>query len=307
MDPGVRTLAFLVLVLLLSGCANEGGDQRREHVAVDGSSTVYPIAEAMAEEFQSENPDVLVSVGHSGSGGGIQRFCRGETEVATASRPMRAAEAESCEAEGIGVLELPVALDGVSVIVNPSNTWLSCLTVDELRQIWRPGSPVRTWRDIRPEFPGEEVELYGPGTSSGTFDTFTGAIVGDLGASRTDFQASEDDHVLVQGITGDPYSLGYFGYAYLEENRKFLKVVEVDGGAGCVPPTPETIGDGSYSPLGRRLYMYVSEVALERPGLRAFVEFFMTRAEELIPPTGFLPLSTEAYRENLRRVEAPSG
>jgi phosphate transport system substrate-binding protein len=276
-------------------------------VTLDGSSTVFPIAEAAAEEFGQESPRVMVGVGHSGSGAGIHRFCRGETDVATASRPILPAEADSCAAGGIEFLELPVALDGVSVIVNPANEFLDCLSVEELRQIWRPGSPVRTWRDVRPEFPGEEIKLYGPGTSSGTFDTFTRAVVGDLGASRTDFQASEDDNVLVQGITGDIYSLGYFGHAYLEENREYLKVIPVDGGLGCVPPTAETILDGSYSPLGRRLFLYVKRASLQNPGAMAFLRFFLTHAPDLVPSSGFFPLPESDYRESLRQLEAASG
>ncbi len=300
----IRPLVLLSLPfwLPLSGCSEGEEWFGREYVAVDGSSTVYPIAEAIAEEFQETHPGVMVGVGRSGSGGGIHRFCRGETDVATASRLIQPAEAADCAAAGIEYFEVPVALDGLSVIVNPANEFVDCLTVEELRQIWRPGSPIRTWRDIRPEFPGTEIELYGPGTSSGTFDTFTETVVGDLGASRTDFHASEDDNVLVQGITGDAYSLGYFGYAYLDENRDYLKVVAVDGGQGCVLPSAETIREGTYAPLGRQLYLYVKRASLQRSGVRTFMEFLLTRAEEIIPSTGFFPLSGDEYDNAMIRM-----
>jgi len=200
-----------------------------------------------------------------------------------------------------------VALDGVSVVVNPRNTFVECLSVQELREIWRPGSPVRTWRDVRPEFPPEEIRLYGPGTDSGTFDTFTEAVVGEAGASRMDFQASEDDNVLVHGLAGDTYSLGYFGYAYLAGNREQLKVVGVDGGGGCAVPTPETIRDGRYSPLGRQLYIYVKIPSIRRPGMAAFLEYFMSHGSGLVSSTGFLPLSDRTYEQNLNLVRRVVG
>jgi phosphate transport system substrate-binding protein len=290
------------LSLVLSGCGGGDVDGLTGHVSMDGSSTVYPIAEALSEEFQLRNPRVMVALGRSGTGGGFERFCRGETDVATASRTIGDQEAQGCAAQGIEYLEFPVALDGLSVVVNPQNTFVECLSIHELREIWRPGSPVRTWRDVRPEFPPAEVKLYGPGTDSGTFDTFTQAVVGEMGASRMDFQASEDDNVLVQGLTGDRFSLGYFGYAYLAENRDRLKVVAVDGGAGCVVPTPQTIRDGSYSPLGRQLYLYVKVSSMHRPGMAALVEFFMSHAQELVLSTGFLPLPDRVYQENLKLV-----
>lgn len=298
-----RRPVILALLLLPGGCGFEGGEGLRGHVTIDGSSTVYPIAEAASEEFQMENPRVLVALGRSGTGGGFQRFCRGETDMATASREMTEGEELRCASNGIRFLEIPVALDGVSVIVNPENTFLGCITVRDLRSIWRRGSPVRSWRDVRPEFPPEEIKLYAPGTDSGTYDVFTEAVIGEAGASRTDFHASEDDNVLVQGVTGDRFSLGFLGYAYLSENRDLLKVVAVDGGSGCVAPTPETIRDGRYSPLSRRLFVYVNLASLRRPGMAAFVEYFMANAGELIPPTGLIPLPLWVYRENLAQVK----
>jgi phosphate transport system substrate-binding protein len=271
-------------------------------ISIDGSSTVYPIAEAIAEEFQLENPRVMVTPGRSGTGGGFDRFCRGETDISTASRRILDREMVECQAQGVEYVELPVAVDGLSVIVSHQNTFVDCLTVEELRTIWRPGSLVRTWRDVRPEFPGAEIQLYGPGTDSGTYDTFTEAIVGEVGASRTDFQASEDDNVLVQGITGDRYALGYFGYAYLAGNRDKLGVVAVDGGAGCITPTEETVRDGSYAPLSRPLFLYVKRSALGNPGLQEFLRYFMDHAGELVPETGFVPLPDSVYQVNLREL-----
>ncbi len=304
--PRERAIVGAVLAPLLPllswGCSGPAEEGFSGQVSIDGSSTVYPIAEAVSEEFQLRNPRVLVSLGRSGTGGGFERFCRGEMDAATASRRIRDFEAQRCAANGVEYLELPVALDGVSVVVNPGDTFVDCLSVQELREIWRPASPVRTWRDVRPEFPAEEIKLYGPGTDSGTFDTFTEGVVGEMGASRMDFQASEDDNVLVMGLTRDRFSLGYFGYAYLAENRDRLAVVAVDGGGGCVAPNPETIRDGSYTPLGRQLFVYVKVGSLSRPGMGAFMEFFMNNARELIPPTGFLPLPDRHYADNLNLI-----
>jgi len=300
--PPVRLLLSLALLILASGCGTDGENGLHGHVAIDGSSTVYPIAEAVSEEFQLRNPRVLVALGRSGSGGGFERFCRGETDISTASREITAGEDLRCAANGIQYLQVPVALDGVSVIVNPGNEFLGCLSVRELREIWRAGSPVRTWRDLRPEFPPAEVHLYGPGTDSGTYDTFTEAVIGEPGASRTDFQASEDDNVLVQGVIGDRFSMGFLGYSYLVENRDHLKVVAIDAGDGCVTPDPETIRNGRYSPLTRQLYVYVKLSSLERTGMAAFMDFFMAHAADLIPPTGLVPLPAEAYQEHLAQL-----
>lgn len=298
---GGLALAAACLPGFLLGCGGEEGGLRG-HVEMDGSSTVYPIAEAVSEEFQLENPRVMVAVGRSGTGGGLERFCRGETDIATASRTIQEFEADRCRAAGVDFMEIPIALDGISVIVNPANTFLDCLTVEELRRIWRPRSLVRTWRDVRPEFPGADIQLYAPGTDSGTFDYFTEVIVGEAGATRMDFQGSEDDNVLVQGVSGDRYSLGYLGFAYVMENRQRVKVIAVDGGGGCITPAPGTIRDGSYQPLSRRLYVYVSRSSLQRPGMQAFMEYFLTHAPTLIRPTGFLPLQDATYRDHLERA-----
>lgn len=302
---GVEVLYALGCSLALIGSACTGGGNRspRALITIDGSSTVYPIAEAISEEFQLQNPRVMVTAARSGTGGGFSRFCRGETDISAASRPMQEAEARRCAAEGIDQVRVPVALDGLSVIVSRENQFVDCLTVEELRNIWRPGSRVRTWRDIRPDLPGVALHLFGPGTESGSYDYFTEAIVGEVGASRTDFQASEDDNVLVQGITGDPHALGFFGYAYLVGNRDRLRVVAVDGGNGCVEPTEATIRDGSYAPLSRPLFIYVKRSSLKSPGMRDFLRFFMANAAATIPETGFVPLPDSVYLANLRKLE----
>lgn len=302
---GGRTASWLACGawLAVAACGGgERGDGMTGQVRSDGSSTVYPVAEAVAEEFQIQNRGVRVTVGVSGTGGGLSRFCGGEIAIANASRHISETEREACEANGVEFLEFPVAYDGLSVLVNPQNDFVECLTVEELRRIWEPGSQVTTWRDVRPEFPAEPIELYGPGTDSGTFDYFTETIMGETGASRPDYQASEDDNVLVQGVAGDPYALGYFGYAYYAENQERLTLLGIDGGDGCVEPAPTTIQDGSYSPLSRPLFIYVDRDALQREEVLAYVRFFMTEAPELVPATGYLPLNEEEYAENLERI-----
>lgn len=302
----VTALAAAGSLAVLAACGGgEAGDEGLTgQVRSDGSSTVFPVAEAVAEEFQIENRGVRVTVGVSGTGGGFSRFCAGETDLSNASREISEDEREACEANGVEFIEVAVAWDGLSVVVNPANDFVQCLTVEELRRIWEPNSTVTTWRDVRSDFPDEEIALYGPGTDSGTFDYFTETLMGESGASRPDYQASEDDNVLVQGVAGDQYALGYFGYAYYAENEERLSVLGVDGGSGCVQPSTETIEDQSYSPLSRPLYVYVRAGALERPAVMAYVEYFMNNAPELVPPTGYIPLSVERYQESLETIRA---
>lgn len=297
-----KSLTTLLLVLPIAACGGgEGGASGRVSgsIRIDGSSTVFPVAEAMAEEFQIANPGARVTAGVSGTGGGFQRFCAGEIDMTNASRPITDAEREACEAAGIAFTRLVVGWDGLSIVTNPANDFATCLTVEELGRIWRPGSEVETWRDVRPEWPAEEIRLYGPGTDSGTFDYFTEAINGESGASRPDFQASEDDNILVQGVAGDRFSLGYFGFAYYVENADRLKLLAVDGGSGCVEPSTETISTGTYAPLSRPLYMYVADGALARPEGRAFAEFILENAEALVPSTGYTALGAEEYAAQL--------
>jgi phosphate transport system substrate-binding protein len=297
----------------LAGCGGgEGGDGEAVSdlsgaVAVDGSSTVAPISEAVAEEFQLAHSGVRVTVGIAGTGGGFQRFCSGETDISDASRPISEEERQACATAEIEYLELPVAWDGLSVVVNPANDFVECLTVEELRRVWEPNSRVATWRDVRSEFPAQPIKLYGAGTDSGTFDYFTEAIVGETGSSRTDYQASEDDNVLVQGVAGDQYALGYFGHAYAVQNADKLKVLGVDNGAGCVLPTDATIADKTYAPLSRELFIYVARGALSRPEVVEFVRFYMENAEALVPSTGYLALGAAEYQQNLSELGAGPG
>jgi len=291
------------------GGGGEGGAEATlsGSVVIDGSSTVFPVAEAVGEEFQLANPNVRVTVGFSGTGGGFERFCNGETDVSNASRPIDEEERAACAANGIEFTELSVAWDGLSVVVNPANDFATCLTTDELRRIWQPNSTVRTWRDVRAEWPGEAIRLYGPGTDSGTFDYFTEVINGETGASRPDYQASEDDNILVQGVSGDRYALAYFGYAYYTHSADNLKLVAIDSGAGCVLPSDATIEDGTYAPLSRPLFMYVKHAALARPEVRAYVDFLLSEGPALVPSTGYHALSADQYMEGAARIAEAAG
>lgn len=296
---GLTMVAMATMMACGGGGTGDGG-----RIQIDGSSTVYPISQAMAEEFMlaAEGRDVRVTVSQSGTGGGFQRFCAGETEISDASRPIKPEEEARCEENGIEPIQFEVAADGITVAVNPRNGFVQCLTVDELRRIWGPGSEVQTWSDVRSEWPNEAIKLYGPGTDSGTFDYFTEEVMGESGASRQDYTASEDDNVLVQGVTGDRSALGYFGVAYYEQNAARLKAVEVDGGNGCVAPTRDAIESGDYTPLARPMFIYVSRAALDRPEVRRFVEFYMENAEDLVRQAGYVALSEAEYEENISQV-----
>lgn len=270
-------------------------------IRVDGSSTVFPITAAVAEEFQAVNRGVRVTVSYSGTGGGFEKFTNGETDISDASRPIRQSEIDRADEAGLNFIELPVAYDGLSVIVNPQNDWVDHLTVDELRRIWEPGSTVSRWSDVRPDWPARPIHLYGAGTDSGTFDYFTEAIMHEAGAMRSDYTASEDDNLLVQGVSGDVEALGFFGYAYYHENSGILRLVPIDGGAGPVEPTPQTIEDGTYSPLSRPLFIYISQEAANRPEIDAFIEFYMENASDLVGEVGYIALPPDAYGMALRR------
>ena len=272
-------------------------------IEIDGSSTVFPISEAVAEEFRKVSPDVRVNVGVSGTGGGFKRFTVGETDISNASRPIEDAEAEAAAANGIEFLELKIGTDGLSVIVNPDNDFASCLTTGELKMIWEPGSSVSTWSQVRSGWPDQPIRLYGPDTDSGTFDFFTEEIMGEAQLSRPDYTASADDNVLVQGISGDRNSLGYFGYAYYLENPDRLKVIGVDSGDGCVVPSPETIEAGQYTPLSRPLFIYVNTESLKRPEVRAFVEFYMEVGATLSAEVGYVPESASVYAGNKAKLQ----
>ncbi|MGQ0814164.1 MAG: PstS family phosphate ABC transporter substrate-binding protein [Gemmatimonadota bacterium] len=307
-----RSTTLLFGALLAGACGGgqqtaKGAGELSGQISIDGSSTVYPISEAVAEEFMAANEgSVRVTVGLSGTGGGFKRFCAGEIEISDASRPIKDSEKEVCAQSNIDFVELAVAYDGLTVAVNPSNSFAQCLTTAELKKIWEPASTVRRWSDVRSGFPNTEIKLYGPGTNSGTFDYFTEAIMGTEDASRADYTASEDDNVLVQGVEGDRNALGYFGYAYYKENATKLKAVGVDGGSGCVLPTEETVKNGTYEPLSRPLYIYVNRAALQRPEVRAFVEFYLKDASALVPQVGYVALGDANYQEALGKL-GPAG
>ncbi|MCH2203972.1 MAG: PstS family phosphate ABC transporter substrate-binding protein, partial [Fuerstiella sp.] len=264
-----RQLSVLlsVTVLALVGCS---GNNNPQSVIIDGSSTVYLVTEAVAEEYLAVKPDVRVNVGVSGTGGGMKKFIAGSIDICGASRAMKDSEAQACQENGIEYLQLEVAFDGLAVVLNPNNTWCDEMTVDQLKELWRPESAVKKWKDLNPEWPDEEITLYGPGTDSGTFDSFTKAIVGEEGASRADYTASEDDNVLVTGVQDDDHALGYFGYAYYDANKDKLKLLGVDNGNGAVRPSEETVRDGTYAPLSRPLYVYVRQSSMAKPEVKEF-------------------------------------
>lgn len=288
---------FAALVAGACGGSDAGeGTGLTGTVSADGSSTVFPITEAVAEEFQIEMGEgVNITLGQSGTGGGFQRFCTGQSDISNASRPISETEQQQCAESGVEYIELSVALDGLAVLVNPENDFVQCLTVAELRQIWEPSSTLQSWAQVRPGFPDQPLRLYGPGTNSGTFDYFTEVITGGVGASRADYTASEDDNVLVQGVAGDVNSLGYFGFAYYVENQGRVKVVAVDSGDGCVTPDAQSIETGQYAPLSRPLFIYVNRASLAEPAVREFVDFYMETAPILASEVGYVPLSDEAY------------
>ncbi len=298
-----RTFKLMMMVIvpsLLSSISN--AERLKGTVSLDGSSTVFPISEAVAEEFLAVQPRVRVTVGVSGTGGGFKKFLAGETDINDASRPIKPSELKIAEEGDIRFIELPVAFDGLSIVVNKNNHWVDSLTVAELGRVWQPGSTIKNWNDIRSEWPAKPIRLYGPGPDSGTFDYFTETINGQSGASRPDYTANEDDNALVRGISGDKGALGYFGYAYYVANRDKLKLVAIDAGEGPVKTSSTTINDGSYSPLSRPVFIYVREDALERPEVVAFVNFYIENAALLASEVGYIPLPSGAYDSLRQRV-----
>jgi phosphate transport system substrate-binding protein len=293
--PGLTALMMMSMAFTMPAMAAE------KIVRTDGSSTVYPITEAVAEEFQKAKKGAIkVTVGISGTGGGFKKFCRGETDISNASRPILKKEMDACKEQGIEYIELPVGYDGLAVMVNPKNTWVKTLTVEDLKKMWEPAAAgkVTKWNQIRPEWPDAPLKLYGPGADSGTFDYFTEAIMGKAKASRGDFTASEDDHVLVVGIAGDKNSLGYFGLAYYEANKDKLKLVPiVNPKTGKeVIPSEKTVMDGTYEPLSRPMFIYVSKKAVEKPEVKEFAEYYLKNAAKLTKEVGYIPLPAKAYK-----------
>ena len=281
-----------------AGDGETGSNELSGSVNVDGSSTVFPLSSAAAELFNEEQPGVQVSVGQSGTGGGFEKFCAGETDISNASRAIEDDEIAACEDNGIAFEELSVANDALTVVVNADNDWVDCLTVEQLNTIWAPDSTVTNWNQVDPSFPDEALVLAGPGTDSGTFDYFTDAINGEEGASRTDYEASEDDNVIVQAVQGSTGGMGYFGFSYYEENADTLKALEVDGGDGCVAPSAETVQDASYAPLGRQLFIYASDTSIaDKPEVEAFLEFYIDNIDEIVEAAAFIGLNDEQKAE----------
>ena len=301
--------ALAVLISLTAACGGGGTPAQQEGeaapealITLDGSSTVFPIAEAVAEEYGKANPDVRTpTVGISGTGGGFQKFCRGETDISNASRPIRPAEIAACKTAGIEYIEVPIAYDGLAIVVNPKNTWATTITVEELKTLWAPEAQgkIMRWNQVRASWPNRDIRLFGAGVDSGTYDYFTEATVGKEGASRGDFTSSEDDNVIVQGVSSDELALGFLPLAYVEQNRERLKLVPVedgkpDNGAGPITPTAETVRNGTYQPLSRPLFVYVSRKAADRPEVQTFVEMFFSRTD-LTQEVGYIELTPQIY------------
>lgn len=300
--PGYYLIA-IGMGLLLTACGPKNSSESETEklqgeIKIDGSSTVYPITEAVAEEFRVEQPDVKVTVGVSGTGGGFKKFGRGEIDINDASRPIKEQEAATCNENNIRYVDLKIAYDGLVIVLNKENTWVDHFTVAELKKIWEPEAQekITKWNQIRASWPAEDFHLYGPGVASGTYDYFTEAIVGKSGSSRGDYTASEDDNVLVQGVSGDKNGIAFFGLAYYEENKERLKLVPVDNGKGPVTPSVETVKDGTYAPLARPVFVYVADAAAKRAEVSAFVSFYLNNAATLVTDVGYIPLTAEEYQ-----------
>ncbi|PHR89018.1 MAG: phosphate ABC transporter substrate-binding protein [Blastopirellula sp.] len=305
----------LIVLLVLGGCnikdveptatSPSADGSLSGTVAIDGSSTVFPISQAVAEEFQKENSGVKVVVGTSGTGGGFKKFVLGEIDINDASRPIKQKEIDACKENGVEYLELKIAIDGLSVVVNKENDFVDCLSVEQLKKIWEPNSTIQNWSDVNPAWPDKKIKLYGPDTDSGTFDYFTETICGEGGASRTDYNPSADDNVLVYGVSGDKYSLGYFGYAYYLGNKEKLKIVAISTGheSNCVVPTNESIEMGEYVPLSRPLLLYVNKASMDKPHVAAFMKYYLNQGQALVNEVGYVNLSQADLAETQALLE----
>ena len=315
MRPNLGKAAALVLAggVLLAACGGDGGGGGEPgsglsgDIRIDGSSTVTPLIALAAEDFQAGNSGVRVTVGTSGTGGGFEKFCNGETDISMASRAIKDSETQACAAKGIQPLELIVANDGLSVVVNPDNDWAECLTVAQLAAMWEPGSRVSNWNQLDPSFPSQPLELFGAGSDSGTFDYFTAAVNGEEGATRTDYNPSEDDNVTVTGVAGDKGALGYFGLSYLLENEGKVKGVAIDGGSGCVAPSTDTVQAGTYTPLSRPLFVYVKAASAQRPEVQAFARYYFDNQESITDEALFVPLTDEQVGKARQELAAITG
>jgi phosphate transport system substrate-binding protein len=303
------SMALRVGFTALFASCTQGKIQQQQSISIDESSTVYPITQAVAEEFLStQQTPVNVTVNFSGTGGGFKKFCAGETDVNNASRPIQTDEMEACNRAGVRYIELPIAYDALTVVVNPENDWAESITLAGLEKIWEPKAmgKITHWNQVRDSWPNNPLTLYGPGSNSGTFDYFTEAVVGEVGESRSDYLASEDDDILVQGVTQDPNALGYFGYAYYESHQDDLKALAVDSGDGPVMPSRETVKNAEYQPLSRPLFIYVNVAnSQNNPMLREFVEFYLEKAPETMRTVGYITLPDEGYY--LAQIHFPRG
>ena len=304
-----KNLLVITIVGLLMSCGGNSDKSKSSEklsgdIKIDGSSTVYPVTEAVAEEFRNVHPDVRVTVGVSGTGGGFKKFYRGETDISNASRPIKEKEAKLCDENNIDYLGLSVAYDGLAVIINPENDWVDYFTVEELNKIWHPDAQdnIKNWSQVREGWPNEELHLFGPGTASGTYDYFAEAICGKKVGTRGDYTASEDDHVLVQGISTDKFGLGFFGLAYYEENKDKLKLVGVDNGSGIVQPTLETVSNGTYAPLSRPIFIYVKNSIKDRKEVQEFTKFYLENAANLVQDVGYIPLPSSEYEKESEKL-----
>lgn len=311
--PALSRFSALVVLAaagILVACGQKAADRAAGplsgKITVDGSATLFPLSKAMAAAFRESNPAVQIDVEFSGTGGGFKKFCAGQVDIEDASRPIRSDEGEQCKAQHIEYIELPVAFDPLSVVVNAKNTFVDCLTIVDLKAMWEPAAEgkAKQWNQIRASFPALPLVLFGPGKASGTFDYFTFAIVGTEGSSRDDYTKSEDDMVIERGVAGDPNALGYFGYAYYQANKDQLKVVAVDNGSGCILPSAKTVADETYQPLSRPLFVYVNKAAADRPEVRAFTGFYLARERtKVVTDVGYVPLPKKVLAAQLSRFE----
>jgi phosphate transport system substrate-binding protein len=304
-------VTIFIAMLFTVACANNEnstGDSDTSTlngtINIDGSSTLYPVSEAISEEFSKSHKNVRVPVGVSGTGGGFKRFCKGEIDISNASRKIKSSEIEACKQNGVDFVELAVTYDGLTVVINKNNTWAKTMTVEQIKELFKPNSTVKTWKDLNPAWPDQTIKIYSPGADSGTFDYFTEAIVGESKASRNDSQISfsEDDNVLAQGISGDVNSIGYFGFSYYEENMNKIDAVSIDAGKGAILPSFDSISEGTYAPLGRELYVYVNKKSYERAEVKEYTLFLLDNVKNIAEQVGFVPLPEEMISEEKAKL-----